>query len=143
MDPFIGRWTCTETRTLTFTTPAGSPDGTTQSRLVLDATIADDYVSMYETNEGRAPCRLNYTKTETSAVLMDGQGCLTLDGITLTYKMGTADVGSTRLQTNLVFDFYGLLEDPVGGSLVDATGTGTITSVCARVVPVKPSGTTG
>jgi hypothetical protein len=139
IDPFIGRWSCTQTRTLTFTTPAGSPDSTTQSRFLLNTNVADGKLSTYEINEAGAPCRLDFTEKGTSALLMDGQACMSVDGITLTYKMGTADLGATGLQTNLLFDFAGMLGMD-GGAPLDSTGSGTITSLCAKMYGSGASG---
>jgi hypothetical protein len=141
-DPFVGRWSCGETRTLTFTAPAGSPDATTKSFFVLNSNVVDGQLSLYATNEAGAPCRLNFTEKGTSATLMTGQSCMTLDGITLNYTMGTADIGATGLETNLTFDFAGTLQDVDAGTSPNAAGSGTISTVCSRIV-ASGSGATG
>src|SRR5262245_5972291 len=103
VDPFLGRWSCGETRTLTFSTPAGSPDATTQTRFVLNVAVADGQITMYATSEAGVPCQLKFTESGTSATLMTGQSCMTPDGIQLDYKMGTADLTAAGLQTSLTF----------------------------------------
>jgi hypothetical protein len=140
-DPFVGRWTCTETRTLTFATPPGSPDATTQSKYYGTASVVDDQLSIYGATTDAGACRLDFKKSGTSALLMDGQTCTTLDGIVLTYKSGTADVGVKGLETSLAFDFAGALAVD-GGSPLDASGSGTTTTTCAKIVP-PPRATSG
>ena len=85
--PFMGRWSCTETRTLTFATPAGSPDAKTETRFIVTANVADGVLAIYATNEAGANCTLNYKETGASALLMDSQSCTALDGITLTLSL--------------------------------------------------------
>src|SRR4051794_33385747 len=41
VDPFIGKWSCFETRTLTFTTPAGSQSASGKSQFFVYANVAD------------------------------------------------------------------------------------------------------
>jgi hypothetical protein len=74
VDPFVGRWSCTETRTLKFTTPAGAPDATSKNVFILNSAIgADGHLSTYATTEAGAPCALRFTENGMSAVLMTGQ----------------------------------------------------------------------
>jgi hypothetical protein len=143
-DPFVGRWSCNETRTLTFTSPAGSPDATSQTSFILNTAVTDGEVAMYATSEAGASCRLNFTETEggTSAMLMTGQSCTTGDGIMLSYQMGTADIGATGLQTNLAFGFTETLQDDAGSSL-DAAGMGTTSSLCSRIYAPVGGGSPG
>ncbi len=142
-DPFVGRWSCTETRTLTFSAPAGSPDATGLSKFVINSNVADGQLSLYASTDAGVSCRLNFTEKGTSATLMTGQSCTTSDGLTLNYTTGTAGIGSKGLETNLMFDFAGTLQDADGGTSPNAAGSGTITSLCARIVSPVSGGATG
>ncbi len=132
-DPFVGKWTCDETRTLTFATPTGTPDAsaTTRYSLVVSSTIGN--FSAYAQDEAGASCKLDYNEMDKSAVLVSGQSCTDGGGMTLTYKMGTADITTAGLQTNLAFDFSGTIAQSGSATAVDATGSGTITSTCWKV----------
>jgi hypothetical protein len=142
VDPLVGKWSCAETRALTFTAPAGTADATAMSQLMLTVAVSSGKVTAYAQSEAGAPCTLSFTEMGTSAILDGGQTCAAPDGITLTYKMGMAELGSMGLQTNLVFDFAGMLQTSTGAAPLDATGSGTTASLCSKVVP-RGSGATG
>jgi hypothetical protein len=143
VDPFNGRWSCGETRTLTFATPPGMPDATAMSRFNVNSSVADGQLSLLTSIDAGVSCRLNFKSTGTSAELIAGQTCTTSDGITLTYKSGNASVGATGLHTSLVFDFAGALVISDGGAPLDATGSGTTASICSRIVSSGGGGVTG
>jgi hypothetical protein len=141
IDPFVGRWSCAETRTLTFTTPASSPEAKSMSRFNVNSAVADGQLSLFTATDAGVSCRLNFkTEGSTSAVILADQSCATNDGITLTYTAGNADVGATGLHTSLMFDFAGALTSSDGGSPLDSTGSGTSTSLCSRLASSGGSG---
>jgi hypothetical protein len=142
-DPFVGKWTCTETRTLTFATPAGTPQAVATTRAIVGVSPSNDSILMTAQTEAGVHCSLSFSEKEASATLASGQSCPTVEGMTLTYTMGTADVGDSGLHTNLNFDFTGMLPDSSGGAPLDASGTGTAVSACSRIVPISSSGPTG
>jgi hypothetical protein len=129
-DPFLGGWTCDETRTLTFATPAGTPDASAKTRYSLVVSTSNGKLSAYAQNEAGATCKLDYNEMDKSAVLVSGQSCMDGGGMTLIYKMGTADITTVGLLTNLAFDFSGTIAQSGGAAAVDATGSGTVTSTC-------------
>ena len=143
IDPFMGKWSCTEMRTLTFTTPAGSPDATLQSRFIVVASVADGKVSLFSQSDAGVSCTLRFSEEGQSATLMTGQTCSSTDGIMLSYMMGSANLDASGLHTNLSFGFAGTLEGTDSGVPLDAAGSGTSTSTCARVAVLGGSGATG
>jgi len=129
-DPFLGYWTCDHTRTLMFATPANTPDNSSKVRAILAVTSDNGKLWMLAQNaEAGVSCKLEYAEMDKSAVLASGQSCMDTDGIMLTYKTGRADINSTGFQASLEFDFAGALVGDAG-TTPDASGTGTIASVC-------------
>jgi hypothetical protein len=142
-DPFVGKWSCAETRTLTFTTPPGMPQAVTMTRSILGVGPQNDRLLMSGQTEAGVNCSLAFSEKDSSATLASGQSCPTVEGITLTFTMGTADVGTSGLHTDLAFDFAGMLQDSSGGAPLDSAGSGTAVSTCSRIVPVNPGGPPG
>jgi hypothetical protein len=132
-DPFLGSWTCDETRTLKFTAPANTPDAAAMVRTMLFVTAENGKLTAVAKNEAGASCKLEYNEMDASAVLVSGQSCMDSDGITLTYKTGNVAVGSSGLHGNVEFDFAGMLAGSMGAAPIDASGSGTTTSACFKV----------
>jgi hypothetical protein len=143
VDPFLGKWSCAETRTLTFVTPADQAPTRAVAQSIFVLGMLSGKLTATALSEAGVSCSLGFTEMGSSAMLANGQSCPTADGMTLTYTTGTADVGSFGLRTNLAFEFAGMLPDPAGGAPLDSTGSGTTVSTCSRIAPLNSGGPTG
>ena len=143
VDPFLGRWSCAETRTLTFAMPADEAPASAVTHTIVVLGMSNGQLMATAQSEAGVSCALGFTEMGSSAMLAKGQSCPTEDGMTLTYTMGTADVGTFGLRANLAFDFAGMLSSPTGASPIDSMGTGTTASTCSRIAPVNFGGPTG
>jgi hypothetical protein len=89
--------------------------------------------------DGGSDCPISFTSSGTTGTLNQGQTCVTSEGITLTYKSGSATVNGSAF--NSTFDFEGAGTLTISGMMVDAMVTGSQTSTCSRIS--APSGTGG
>jgi hypothetical protein len=144
-DPFFGKWSCTETRTLTFTTPAGTPDATSMATSAVLTWQSQGQISMDSKTDGGVLCRIAFTEREKGvrADLPADQSCVTSDGLTLAFKMGEATIDMTGLHVSLAFAFSGTVQDADAGAPVAATGTGTTAMACTKIVPLSAGGSSG
>jgi len=140
-DPFAGRWSCSEERSITFTSPPGQAPSTKRETSTLSITAASGVLTASKESEGGSTCKVSFTSDGSTATLSDGQTCTTADGITLTYKSGSATVSGSSMNSTLSFDASGNIN--VGGMMVAAMATGTQTATCSRITPPpSPGGTT-
>ena len=140
-DPFVGRWSCMEEMSVTFTSPPGaSPINETEMATISITGSGGALTASKETDSG-SNCKLSITSSGSSASLSDGQTCTTKHGISLVYKSGSATVtGTMRMDSTFEFDASGTIT--VMGMMVDATANGTQKSNCSRITP-PPSPTGG
>jgi hypothetical protein len=135
-DPFAGKWSCVDDRSLTFAMPSGSASAHAASQsIVLIAADGAKLTAVAQTEAG-ARCSLSFTESGSQATLASDQSCAGEDGLTLTYTSGTATLGST-LQSNLAFDFTGTMATSAGSAPVAVQGSGVTQSVCSKIVAVS------
>jgi hypothetical protein len=136
-DPFAGKWSCADDRSLTFAMPSGSSDAHASSRsIVAIATDGTKLTAVAQTEAG-ARCSLAFSEIGGQATLASGQSCDGQDGLTLTYTAGTATLGASGLQSNLAFDFSGMMATSAGSAPVAVEGNGVTASVCSKIVQVS------
>jgi hypothetical protein len=141
-DPFLGTWACSNQRTITFTMPAtvGTRMETTESTRKIQAEGGGLVAS--DESDGAPPCKVAFTSSGSTATLTPGQTCMRSEGLTLTYKSGSANVSGNTLSSTFEFDAAGTLS--VSGMMVEAAASGSQTSTCSRIsAPPTTTGTGG
>ncbi len=144
-DPFFGRWSCTDTRTLTFTAPAGTPDLASMTPSMMLTWMTMGQIVMDSKTDGGVLCRIAFTEKEKGvrAELPAEQSCETRDALTLFFTTGTALLDMSGLHVNLAFAFSGPLPAADGGAAVAASGTGTTDMICQKIAPPPSGGSSG
>lgn len=140
-DPFLGTWSCSNQRTITFTMPAsvGTRMETTESTRKIAAEGGGLVAS--DESDGAPPCKVAFTSSGGTATLTPGQSCMRSEGLTLTYKSGSATVSGNTMSSTFDFDATGTLS--VGGMMVAAEASGSQTSTCSRISAPSTGGTGG
>ena len=133
-DAFLGKWSCSRTGNLTFTSPAGLPDQTLSTTTTL-VFYAPSYGVLQgtESNGDSGPsCNINFhTLSASTAGLDTGLSCTDSTGLSVTFTGGSAvSGGASKLNVSLNFSFSGQLANDAGTSAA-VSGTGTFAYVCA------------
>jgi hypothetical protein len=139
-DPFVGSWACSDQLTVNFTSPPGFPQQTQSQMTKLTITAASGVLTATKETDGGANCKVMFTSSGSSASLNDGQTCATAQGLTITYKSGSATVSGSSLNSTFDFDAAGNID--MNGVPVAATATGTQSSTCSRLSPPSTGGGT-
>jgi hypothetical protein len=139
-DPFVGKWACSRELSVTFTSPPGLGTTTQTDATTLTITAAGGVLSASSESDGGSNCTVTFTSNGSTGTLTDGQSCTTKEGLTLTYKSGSATVNGSAMNSTFSFDASGNLT--VMGMMVPATASGTQTSTCSRLTPPPSGGTT-
>jgi hypothetical protein len=141
-DPFLGTWSCAEQLTVMFTMPQGFPAQNRTDTSTLSITGSGGKLTASKVSDSGANCSLSFTSNGSNGTLDEGQTC-TREGISLSYKTGSATVSGSALNTTFSFEATGMV--PVGGMMVPAMATGTQDSTCSRLSPPPGGGgaTTG
>jgi len=144
-DPFLGKWSCTETRTLQFTSPAGTADATSVAHSTIVVGLIQGQLTMDSQPDGGMFCPTAFTEKEkgVNGDLPSGQSCQTLDGLSLNYTMGQVTLDMTGMHMTLAFGFAGTQQLGDGGAPVAVEGTGTTDTVCTKIVAAAVGGSSG
>jgi hypothetical protein len=136
-DPFIGNWQCSETRSLTFTTPAGVSE-TKMDTSTLRITASGGVLTASKQSDSGAGCKLSFTSDGSTATMTEGQTCTTAEGISLTYKTGSATVTGSSMSSTFTFDASGNVT--INGMVLSAMATGQQDANCSRLSPPPGGG---
>jgi hypothetical protein len=138
---FVGRWACSDERTLNFTSPPGAGTLVTTEKSTLTITAADKVLTAGKETEGGSSCKVSFTSDGSTATLAEGQMCTSGDGVSITYKTGSATVSGSSLSSTFEFDASGNFRVD-GGGTAPAMASGTQTSTCSRISSPPSGGAT-
>ncbi|HMJ51869.1 MAG TPA: hypothetical protein VK540_07320 [Polyangiaceae bacterium] len=139
-DPFVGNWACSEQMSLSFTSPPGMADQKQTEMSTLSITAAGGVLTASKNTDAGPSCKVSFTSNGSTATLSEGQTCTTRQGVSLSYKSGSATVSGSSMESSFSFDASGTFN--VGGMMVPAMATGTQTSTCSRLSPPPGGGAT-
>jgi hypothetical protein len=98
-DPFVGNWLCTETLSINFTAPPSAGMQTRMDTSTLSITAAAGVLTATKQSDSGAGCKVSFTSNGSSATLSEGQTCTTPEGISLSYKSGSATVSGSSMSS--------------------------------------------
>ncbi|MET0595510.1 MAG: hypothetical protein ABW133_22615 [Polyangiaceae bacterium] len=139
-DPFLGTWACANQRTVTFTMPPGAGTRMESTMSTLNIVAEAGGLAVSEESDGAPSCKVTFTSNGKTATLNAGQSCMRSEGLTLTYKSGSATVNGSAMNSMFEFDATGTVSS--GGMMVAAAATGSQSSTCSRLSapPGEPTG---
>jgi hypothetical protein len=127
-DPFVGTYSCSNSYTLTYTTPAGAKPTTGTSSFT--NVVVDDGDGTYtstSTGDAGTSCTLKHSYSGSSSTLVNGQTC-TFGGLVYTYTAGTASISGKTVTTSNQWSFTGTVD--TAGQTVQVAGSGTSMGTC-------------
>jgi hypothetical protein len=125
---------------LSFTSPPGIEDRKQTEMSTLSIAAAGGVLTASKNTDAGTSCKVSFTSNGSTATLSEGQTCTTAQGVSLTYRSGSATVSGSSMESSFSFDASGTFN--VGGMMVPAMATGTQTSTCSRLSPPPGGGTT-
>jgi hypothetical protein len=135
-DPFVGKWACSDGVSITITSPPGYPAQNSTEMSTLNIISSSGVLTASAESDSGTNCNLSFTSSGSTATLKDGQSCTSSEGLTLTYKSGSATVSGSSMNSTLSFDANGNI------MMVPVMATGTQTSTCSRLSAPPSGGTT-
>ena len=123
--PFVGEWSCIQNESQQFpdATGTGLP---TRLRYVITSPEQGQLVVASEGDAGS--CAFQFSAQGGDAMLLAGQSCQNLGGMTLAYTSGSASVAGEKLTMTFHYDISGAGTAGAPG----ASGTGVMTDDCTR-----------